>query len=40
MQVGIHKAGIPVEKIVPLFEPLREKSNVYLPEEYIEYYDR
>ena len=40
MQVGIHKAGIPVEKIAPLFEPLRGKSNVYLPAEYIEYYDR
>jgi ADP-ribosyl-[dinitrogen reductase] hydrolase len=40
MQVGIHKAGIPVEEIAPLFEPLRGKSNVYLPAEYIAYYDR
>lgn len=40
MQVGIGKAGIPVGEIAPLFEPLRGKSNVYLPAEYIEYYDR
>lgn len=40
MKVGIHKAGIPVEQIAPLFEPLRRKSNVYLPAEYIAYYDR
>ena len=40
MKVGIGKAGIPVEKIAPLFESLRGKANVYLPVEYIEYYDR
>ena len=40
MPVGIDRAGIPVEMIAPLFEPLRGKSYVYLPAEYIEYYDR
>ena len=40
MPVGIDRAGIPVEKIAPLFEPLRGKANVYLPSEYIEHYDR
>lgn len=36
-KVGIQKANIPVERIAPLFKPLKDTTNVFLPTEYRQY---
>lgn len=39
-RVGIQKANIPVDKMAPLFEPLKDKTNVFLPIAFREYLDK
>ena len=36
-RVGIQKANIPVEMIAPLFKPLKDTTNVFLPTEFRQY---
>lgn len=38
-RVGIQKANIPIGRIAPLFEPLKDTTNVFLPIEFRQYFE-